>query len=52
MREKGQSIANEAFVYAIAAYGLLIQSGGMVDEVIINRGGIVTEGDNVISLQA
>jgi hypothetical protein len=46
----GQTLVKGVIVQ-LPAYGLSVQPGGVVDEVIIDRGGIVTKGDNVISLQ-
>jgi hypothetical protein len=45
----GQTLVKGVIVQ-LPAYGLSVQPGGVVDEVIIDRGGIVTKGDNVISL--
>jgi hypothetical protein len=46
----GESLV-KGVIKQLPAYGLSVQPGAIVGEVLIDRGGIVTEGDQVVSVQ-
>jgi hypothetical protein len=46
----GESLV-KGVIQQLPAYGLSVQPGAIVEEMLIDRGGITTEGDDVVSVQ-